>query len=160
MQLFLCPVMLTSSEKKRVQNMRKFIKSTERLQKWSQLNDAETLHILLPHFFLCANIFFSKHQIRSLIVFKAPVDTSRGQLFTVTHWVHSRPWSSNLASYQQGYRQKLLGRVISWYYKYYFIIHFLSHKAVWSFKHGFFHWENNFLIYFPESNPFLYDCTW
>lgn len=66
--------------------MRKFIKSTERLQKGSQLNDAETLHILLPHFFLCANIFFSKHQILSfLIVFKAPFDTSRGQLFTVTH---------------------------------------------------------------------------
>lgn len=37
--------------------MRKFIKSTERLQKLSQLNDAETLYILLSHFFLCANIF-------------------------------------------------------------------------------------------------------
>lgn len=136
MELFLCPVMLTSSEKERVQNMRKFIKSTERLQKWSQLNDAETLHILLSHFFLCANIFFPKHQILSfLIVFKAPFDTSRRQLLTVTHWVHSRPWSSNLASYQLGYSQKLLGHAISWYYKYYFIIHLLSHKAVWNVEH-------------------------
>lgn len=37
--------------------MRQFIKSRERLQKLSQLNDAETLYILLSHFFLCANIF-------------------------------------------------------------------------------------------------------
>lgn len=67
--------------------MRKFIKSTERLHKLSQLNSAETLHILLSHFFLCANIFFPKHQIlSSLIVFKAPFDTLREQLFPVTHF--------------------------------------------------------------------------
>lgn len=65
--------------------MRKFIKSTERLQKWRQLNDGENLHILLPHFFLCANIFFPKRQIlSSLIVFKIPFNTSRGQLLSHT----------------------------------------------------------------------------